>query len=235
MRMTILAAALLCGTAAPALAQVSVSIGIELPALPRLVRVPGYPVYYAPQLASNYFFYDGAYWVYARDGWYASDWYNGPWRSVDPEFVPLFVLRVPVRYYRAPPSFFQGWRADAAPRWGDHWGRQWEQQHRGWDRWNHRAAPAPAPLPSYQRRFEGHSYPQGPQQQDLRERNYRWQPRDPVVRQQFRNHDLPQPQERTPPERGHDNGRDKGQDRGQDRGHDKGHDRGREGPPDHGR
>ena len=36
-----------------------VSIGINLPVYPQLVAVPGYPVYYAPQVNSNYFFYDG--------------------------------------------------------------------------------------------------------------------------------------------------------------------------------
>lgn len=54
--------------AAPATAQVSigiglpnVSIGINLQTYPQLVPVPGYPVYYAPQLRSNYFFCDGVY------------------------------------------------------------------------------------------------------------------------------------------------------------------------------
>ena len=74
------------GAALPAAAQLSigfgapgVSIGINVPVYPQLVRVPGYPVYYAPQVNSNYFFYDGAYWVYQGDNWYSSAWYNGPW------------------------------------------------------------------------------------------------------------------------------------------------------------
>ncbi len=109
-------------------AQVSVGIGIGLPGLniginfpsyPQLVRVPGYPVYYAPHLKSNYFFYDGMYWVYQGDNWYASSWYNGPWGIVAPEVVPAYVLRVPVRYYRQPPVYFRGWRRDAAPRWAN--------------------------------------------------------------------------------------------------------------------
>src|SRR5512144_1580200 len=125
--------ALAFGAAGSAPAQVSVaiglpgvSVGINLPVYPELVRVPGYPVYYAPQVSSNYFFYDGMYWVYQRDSWYASSWYNGPWGLVAPEAVPLYVLRVPVRYYRRPPAYFHGWRADAPPRWGDHWGNSWE-------------------------------------------------------------------------------------------------------------
>src|SRR6185437_9551346 len=80
------------------------SIGINLPVYPELVPVPGYPVYYAPQLDSNYFFYDGMYWVYQEDNWYASSWYNGPWGLVSENVAPLFILRIPVRYYRRPPA-----------------------------------------------------------------------------------------------------------------------------------
>jgi hypothetical protein len=47
----------------PAVAQVSiqigipnVSIGVSQPVYPRMVQVPGYPVYYAPGGNSNYFF-----------------------------------------------------------------------------------------------------------------------------------------------------------------------------------
>jgi len=164
----------------------SVSIGINLPAYPQLVRVPGYPVYYAPRLDANFFFYDSMYWVYQDDNWYASSWYNGPWGLVAPEFVPLFVLRIPVRYYRQPPAYFRGWRSDAPPRWGDHWGRDWEQRRSGWDRWDRRAAPTPAPLPVYQRQYSGDRYPrQLEQQHELQQRNYRYQPRDPVVRQHY--------------------------------------------------
>ena len=133
----------------------SVSIGINFPVYPQLARVPGYPVYYAPAVQANFFFYDGMYWVYQADNWYASSWYNGPWSPVAPAVVPLYVLRVPVRYYRAPPPYFGGWRADAPPRWGEHWGPAWQQQHHGWDEWDRRKAPGPAPLPSYQRQYQG--------------------------------------------------------------------------------
>ena len=160
-----------------------VSIGINLPLFPELVQVPDYPVYYAPRMDANYFFYDGMYWVYRGDNWYASSWYNGPWEGVGPEFVPLFVLRIPVRYYRDPPAYFRGWRSDAPPRWGEHWGNQWQQSRSGWDRWNRGSAPAPAPLPTYQRQYSGDRYPRAEQQQALHRDNYRYQPRDAVVRQ----------------------------------------------------
>jgi len=163
-----------------------VSIGINVPLFPELVPVPGYPVYYAPRLHSNFFFYDGMYWVYQRDNWYASSWYNGPWGLVAPEAVPLFILRIPVRYYRDPPAYFRGWRPDAPPRWGEHWGYTWEQQRRGWDRWNRSSAPAPAPLPLYQRQYSRDQYPRAEQQHALRREKYHYQPREAVVRQHYR-------------------------------------------------
>ena len=168
--------------------QPSVSIGINLPVYPELVRVPGYPVYYAPRLNSNVFFYDGMYWVYEQDRWYASTWYNGPWGMVEPEGVPLYVLRVPVRYYRQPPVYFSGWAVDAPPRWGDHWGTAWQQQRTGWDSWNRNSSPALAPLPVYQRQYSGDRYPQPAQQQVLQSQQYRYQPRDTVVRQYYQQH-----------------------------------------------
>jgi len=186
-----------------------VSIGINLPVYPELVPVPGYPVYYAPQVSSNYFFYDGMYWVYQRDNWYASSWYNGPWMLVAPEAIPLFVLRVPVRYYRRPPVYFHGWRSDAPPHWGEHWGNSWEQRRSGWDTWDRRAVPPPAPLPVYQRRYSGNRYPRVEQQQALQTQNYRYQPQDDVVRQHYQAQPVqsapaPSPQARlaVPPERG---------------------------------
>ena len=162
-----------------------ISIGINLPVYPDLVPVPGYPVYYAPQVSSNYFFYDGMYWVYQRDNWYASSWYNGPWMLVAPEAIPLFVLRVPVRYYRRPPVYFREWRSDAPPHWGEHWGNSWEQRRNGWDMWDRGAVPPPAPLPIYQRQYSGNRYPRVEQQQALQTQNYRYQPQDDVVRQHY--------------------------------------------------
>ena len=92
LRNGLLVLGLVIGSVTSATAQVSigiglpgVSIGINLPVYPQLVPVPGYPVYYAPQVNSNYFFYDGMYWVYQSDNWYASSWYNGPWGLVAPK------------------------------------------------------------------------------------------------------------------------------------------------------
>lgn len=171
----------------------NVSIGINLPLYPDLVPVPGYPVYYAPRLDVNYFFYDGMYWVYEGDNWYASSWYNGPWGLVDPGFVPVYILRIPVRYYRRPPMYFRDWRSDGPPRWEEHWGNEWAQRHRGWDHWDRRSTPMRPPLPVYQRKYSGDQYPHVDQQRELQNRNYHYQPRDPVVRQHYQAQQMQSP------------------------------------------
>ena len=174
----------------------SVSVGVNLPGIniginerefPELILVPGYPVYYSPRGGSNYFFYDGEYWVFQRDRWYASDWYNGPWEAIEPEYVPEFVLRVPVRYYNARPAYFHGWRRDEAPRWGARWGQDWERRRNGWDHWDRRAHWDAAPLPSYQRGYSGDRYPRAPEQrQSIRIEQYHYQPHEAIIQRHYR-------------------------------------------------
>jgi len=187
---------------APAAAQAGIgvsisgiSIGIHQPFYPELVLVPGTPVYYAPHAQTNYFFYDGLFWVYQDDRWYASAWYDGPWDPVDPYYVPLFVLRVPVQYYPRPPAHFYGWVVTAPPRWDIHWGPRWVQHRHGWDHWDYRAIPRPAPPPLYQRHYSGDRYPRAEVQHDLRDQHYRYQPRDAAVRRSFHE----RPASRVPP------------------------------------
>ena len=197
MRSLVIAAALAVAVGAtPAAAQVSigfssgpVSIGINVPTYPQLVPVPGYPVYYAPSLPTNYFFYDGLYWVFQNGGWYQSTWYNGPWYPVPPDAVPLYILRVPVRYYHRPPAFFHGWYADAPPHWDEHWGHAWAESHRDWNHWDRAHTPRPAPLPSYQRSYAGNRYPHdGAQAAREHANQYHYQPRDQVVQQHYERH-----------------------------------------------
>lgn len=193
MRRLLIAVPLLFAAIAPAQSQVNVGIGlsmpgidigINLPAYPQLALVPGYPVYYDPRGSANYFFYDGLYWVYRNDNWYSSSWYNGPWQGAVRESVPLFVLRVPVRYYRQPPPYFRGWHADAPPRWGDHWGPEWASNHRDWDQWDHKRKRPPAPLPAYQRSYSGKQYPhEVERQRELQARNYHYRPHESTERQ----------------------------------------------------
>jgi hypothetical protein len=219
MRNLLLALPLLLGQLPAAQAQVSVGIGIELPGVsiginlpifPDLQPVPGYPVYYAPQAPGNYFYFDGLYWVFQGDDWYAASWYNGPWRRVMPDLVPVYLLLVPVRYYRQPPVYFRAWRPEAAPHWDEHWGREWQQRRPDWQHGDRRAAPPPAPLPTYQRRYPQSRYPQEPEQQRaIRAEHFNYQPREPVARQAYQLPDRPpsrqpppaqaRPQPRTPP------------------------------------
>ena len=193
MRTSLIVFAMGLGLAVSAEAQVSlgigirgsgVSIGFNLSSYPEMVRVPGYPAYYAPQANGNFFFYDGLYWVFEGDNWYASSWYNGPWDLIERDSVPLFILRIPVRYYRKPPSFFRGWRAEAPPRWDEYWGRDWSSRHGNWDQWDRSAAPPLAPLPSYQREYSGSRYPRAPEQRhSIRSDSYRYAPRESMTQQ----------------------------------------------------
>ena len=193
MRQLILLLSMLLFAALPAVAQVgmgvgiglpSVNIGINLPVFPEFAPVPGYPVYYAPDVEANYFFYEGMYWVYQGDNWYASSWYNGPWAMVSPMVVPVYILQVPVSYYRQPPVYFRAWPRDAPPRWGEHWGQDWQRQRGNWDQ-RSSSTPAPAPLPTYQRQYSGSKYPSPEEQRTITAQNYHYQPHDPVVRQHY--------------------------------------------------
>jgi len=200
---------LLCAVA-PAGASVSIAIGapsidigIHFPALPVLTVVPGTPVYYAPSVDANFFFYDGMYWVFQADQWYASSWYDGPWAVVDPEIVPVFLLRVPVRFYRRPPAFFHGWPRNAAPHWGEHWGPDWQTHHVAWSQVDKSHIPHPAPIPTYQRKYKGDKYPAVEQQRALHTvKNYKYEPHEEVVRDHYQQHARPHEEHGGPGEHG---------------------------------
>ena len=115
----------LVGSSSPVHAQVSVNIGINLPAPPQLVPVPASPVMYAPGVAANYFVYEGQYYVLTNGAWYVSRGHNGPWVLLAPEYIPRPILAVPVQYYRVPPPAWREWRREAAPHWETHWGARW--------------------------------------------------------------------------------------------------------------
>jgi hypothetical protein len=189
MRSAIVGVCVLLGICAPAGA--AVSIGSDPPGYPELVPVPGCPVYYAPQLDANLFFYNGLYWVYAQDRWYSSSSYDGPWDLVAPELVPVSVLRVPVRYYRQPPPYFRARSAGASAVWGEHWGRRWEPRSTGWDRRDRASVPARAAPPQFQRSYSGDPYPRDDQQPTFRKQNYKYPPRDASAQQQHNQPPLP--------------------------------------------
>jgi hypothetical protein len=114
--------------------QVSMSIGINLPAPPSFVVVPGTPVAYAPTVPANYFFYGGQYYVFTGGAWYTGPGYNGPWVAVAPAYIPLPLLSVPIRYYKAPPPHWKEWRRAAPPRWDPAWGHEWKKGHKEYEK-----------------------------------------------------------------------------------------------------
>ncbi len=170
---------------ATAQAQIGVHIGVDIPVFPRLVVVPGYPVYYAPDLRANYFFYDGLFWVFNVDDgyWYSSSWYNGPWVVVEPDFVPQPILVVPYRYYHVRPAYWRGWAYDHPPRWDIYWGPRWVEHHHGWDHWDRGRRWTAAPLPLFQRDFPRDRYPSPDRQVTIYRERYNYRPRDVVVRE----------------------------------------------------
>jgi len=175
----------LAAAALPAAAHEYQDIDVDLPSYPEMQPVEDLPVYYAPGVNSNYFFYDGLYWDYYNDGWYSSPWYNGPWAVVDPVYVPTYLLWVPVRYYHRPPAYFHGWAGNRPPRWGAHWGPDWQQRHNAVY-----SGPRPqrverAPLPHYQRQYTRDNYPRGAQQNQVHSQQYAYRPRENVVQQQY--------------------------------------------------
>ena len=99
-----LVALALVGSVGAGRATAGLNIDFNLIAQPQLVVVPGTPVAYAPAVPANYFFYNGQYYLFADGGWFVAGGYNGPWLALSPAYVPGPLLRVPVRYYRAPLS-----------------------------------------------------------------------------------------------------------------------------------
>jgi hypothetical protein len=186
MKKLLAAAALLLASVFPASAQEYVDLDVDVREYPEMVPVPDSPVYYAPGVDSNYFFYDGLYWDYYNDRWYSSAWYNGPWTYVDPVYVPTYVLWVPIRYYHRPSHYWRGWNVNRSPRWADHWGRDWQSRHNQVFRGAQRPSYARAPLPDYQRGYNHGNYPRAVQQQsELHSRNYGYRPQEHVVREQY--------------------------------------------------
>jgi hypothetical protein len=124
----ILVAAVVALVPAAAAANTNVQIGINIGAPPQFVAVPGSPVYYAPALPLNYFHYGGQYYLFHNGTWLFAPTYNGPWAAIAVEYVPLPILRVPVRYYNAPPGH---WKKKGPPPWAPAWGhrKKWKHEH----------------------------------------------------------------------------------------------------------
>jgi hypothetical protein len=124
-----IAAALLLASASSVSGQVNVDIGITLPSSPRLVIIPDTRVYYAPDVAANYFRYGKEYWVFREGQWYVARKPRGPWSLIERERVPVPILSVPVRYYRAAPEAWRDHAPHHPPRWEPQYGQKWDEQH----------------------------------------------------------------------------------------------------------
>lgn len=140
MKRTSLLASVLCGLllAAPALAGVSINVGLGIPipvpvvvvpAPPQVVVIPGTPVYYAPGLNVDVFFYSGYWWTPYQGYWYRSPYYSGPWAYAPAP--PRVFLHLPPHYRemsRVQPHIPYG-------QFHDHW-RDWEGERRNprWDK-----------------------------------------------------------------------------------------------------
>lgn len=100
---------------------IGVTIGTPPPIVvatpPQLVVVPGMPVYYAPAVAFNLFFYSGRYYAFHNGAWFYTATPGGPWTFVALERVPRPILAVPVVYYKVPPGH---WKKNGPPPWADH-------------------------------------------------------------------------------------------------------------------
>jgi len=122
---------------APAMARVSVNVGISLPPIvfggpPELVVIPETNVYAVPDVDADIFFYGGWWWRPWEGKWYRSRNYDSGWG-----------------YYRGTPAFHRsipsGWRNDYREnRWkGNQWNhekvphQQVQQNWRGWEKNNH--------------------------------------------------------------------------------------------------
>lgn len=116
--------------ATPAAAETDVHIGVHLGAPPQLVLVPRTPVYYAPALPYNSFFYGGQHYLFHDGRWFFAPSYNGPWAAIAVEFVPPPILRVPVGYYRVRPPHWKRHKHGPPP-WAPAWGHR--KRWKDWD------------------------------------------------------------------------------------------------------
>ena len=127
------------GAALAADVHVGINIGVPPPPIvvaepPRLVIVPRTPVYYAPSLPANYFYYDGGYYTVHEGSWFYATSYNGPWTFVSVQRVPRPVLAVPVAYYKVPPGH---WKHHGPPPWAGR-EKEHEREHGGHGRGHHK-------------------------------------------------------------------------------------------------
>ena len=132
---------LIClGYSTPSFAEVSIDIGIGIPAPPPpivihrpppVVVIPKTYVYYPPDVEADIFFYHG-YWYRPHHGhWYRSRGYDGQWVYIGPREVPGVLFGLPPDYRH----HGHGGRYIAHDDLGRHW-ESWERE-RHWDNDRH--------------------------------------------------------------------------------------------------
>ena len=133
----------LMGYAPESPAEVSVSIGIGVPAPqvvipappavvihapPPVVVIPGTYVYFAPDLGVDIFFYHGYWYRPYRGHWYRARGYNGPWDNIEGARVPHVVRDLPRDFHHTIRDHQRIHHVDLQKNW-----KTWEQK-KHWDR-----------------------------------------------------------------------------------------------------
>lgn len=103
-------------------------LGIQIGGPPRLVVVPGTPVYRARSLPYNYFVYQKHHYLFHDGMWLSGRGHDGPWTVIAVERVPRSILRVPANYYRNRPDH---WKRNGPPPWAEARGRDKDRGSEG--------------------------------------------------------------------------------------------------------
>jgi hypothetical protein len=181
---TSIATSMLLYAAVPAHAQVSVgiqshgvSIGFNVSAYPRMVAIPGYPVYYDPRMSSNYFFYDGLYWVVPGQQLVFERLVRWP---VGPDRAAVCARVRAARsgsLLRPAASLFCRLERGCCPALGEYWGNDWQQQRSGWDSLGSSIRLSSRAVAGLSAQYSGSRYPRAVDQQySIQATNYRYHP-----------------------------------------------------------
>jgi hypothetical protein len=123
------------GKAAHAGVDVHIGVGVPvlpavvIPAPPAVVMIPNMPVYYAPDVGMDLFFYSGSWYRRHDDHWFRASYYNGPWAYTQPSHVPAVFMHMPAHYNRIPPGHARIPHGQLRK----HWHREQSRHHRDFD------------------------------------------------------------------------------------------------------
>lgn len=88
---------------------VNMDIGLPLPIIvipepPVVVLIPGTPVYHAPHVGIDIFFYSNRWYRKHNGRWYKASYYNGPWAYLPVQRIPVALVNLPPDYRHIPPG-----------------------------------------------------------------------------------------------------------------------------------